>query len=223
MEKRDCLEAYFDKLLIKADELGNLCVHIADDRTVLSKLIWTAVKVYGQRDACEPKTKEYAERKFHSCKLITEMISLLTPEEFERVFPITKEYDGEKYGFKDYFSAKEALNKFKKGEPIFKSGDVDTLLWEYHNMDTQLFAATVMTCVDNVRKADGLPSVFEEFAENEGLNTYRKYTDVTTGKEFLIDKNRKTIPLSKPKAHNFKVIQGGKKGKNRKTKKRMIK
>ena len=60
-------------------------------------------------------------------------------------------------------------------------------------------------------------------AENEGLNTYRKYTDVTTGKEFLIDKNRKTIPLSKPKAHNFKVIQGGKKGKNRKTKKRMIK
>lgn len=78
MEKRDCLEAYFDKLLVKADELGNLGVHIADDRTVLSKLIWTAVKVYGQRDACEPKTKEYAERKFHSCKLITYLLKCFT-------------------------------------------------------------------------------------------------------------------------------------------------
>lgn len=67
-----------------------------------------------------------------------------------------------------------------------------------------------MNRIDIARKFEGLPSISEEFAQSEGINLYHKYIDENTGKEFLVDKNGKTIPLSKSRPKNFKVIQGGK-------------
>ena len=210
MDKNDCFKAYFDKLTDKSIEFENSGRHIVDDRTFLCKFIWAAVKFLGLPNDSKPKTEEEAEKKYNFYDLITKSISLLTPEEFERTFPIEKEYDGKKYGLKDYFSTKEALNKFEKGEPIFKSGDINDLLWDYRNYDIGEFVLTGIDYIDDIRQLQGLPSTFEEFAQNEGLEIYHTYTDETTGKEFMIDGNGKTIPLSKPRPHNLRVIQGGK-------------
>ena len=211
MNKKNYFEAYLNKLMNIFDKIKSSGKRILDDREFFCKYAWANVKVMGYFKVSECKTKEEIVSNFKMFFSMKEILSYLTPEEFERTFPIKKEYDGDKYELKDYFYAKEALKKFEAGKPIIESGDINELLWDYLNMDINLFVVAEMSCIDDLRRLDGLPSVFEEFAQNEGLNIYHKHTDKNTGKEFLIDKKGKTIPLTKPRPHNLKVIQGGKK------------
>ena len=44
-------------------------------------------------------------------KWVTIYLTILTPKQIEQVFPIPKTYDGEKYGWRDYFSDREATNE----------------------------------------------------------------------------------------------------------------
>lgn len=210
MDKKNYFEAYLNKLMDKFDEIKILGGQILDDREFFCKYIWVNVKVMSCFKASEYKTKEEAEINLKLFWGIAKLLSLLTPEEFERTFPIIKEYGGEKYGVKNYFFTKSRLKEYKAGEPIIESGDIDELLFDYQNNDIRFFMLAEMECFDVLRRLEGLPSMMEEFARLEGLDTYHKYTDKNTGKEFLIDKKGKTIPLSKQRPHNLKVIQGGK-------------
>ena len=192
------------------DEIKISGRQIVDDREFFCKYVWVIVKATNYLKVSEYKTKEKFTAILELHSSIRKTLSHLTPEEFERTFPIIKEYDGEKNGFKDYFYAKEALKKFAVGKPLFKSGDINKLLWDYLNTDINLFIAAEMECINALRRLEGLHPMLEEFAQIEAINIYRRYTYKDTGKEFLIYKKGKTIPLSKPRPHNLNVIQGGK-------------
>jgi len=210
MDKKDYYSAYFNKLSGRLEQIENPGTYALRNRELLCKYVWVCVKVLGRFKANECKTREEIEinlKFFFSLKYI---LSFLTPEELERTFPIEKKYDGEKYQIKDYFFTKNRLKEFEADKPIDESGNIDELLFDYQNMDINLFVAAEMSCIDTVRRLEGLPSMAEEFFSDMGLNTYHKYTDENTGKEFMIDKNGKTVPLEKPRPHNLKVIQGGK-------------
>ena len=210
MDKRNYFEAYLSKLMDRLGEFEVSGKRVLDDRDFFCKYVWVNVKAMNCINAGEYKTKEETEVNLNLFFKIKDVLSLLTPEEFERMFPIEKEYDGGKYGIKDYFFTKKILRKYEKEKPIIESGNVDELLFDYQNNDIRLFILTGITCVNVLRRLEGLPSIMEEFAEIEGLDTYHKYIDPKTGKAFLIDKNGKTIPLTKPRRHCLKVINGGK-------------
>ncbi|ADZ82601.1 hypothetical protein [Cellulosilyticum lentocellum] len=82
-------------------------------------------------------TKEQLET---GCKLSDEVQELLkqaTPRQIMQLFPIHKEYDGEKWSQKDYFSTM----KYLKGLELDKSiGDnLEEFLWHYYHWDIMQF------------------------------------------------------------------------------------
>ena len=87
------------------------------DKDTLIKLVFLAVKLYPVMEH-KGLTMEEAEVRINAMSVIMSYMATLTPTEFVRVFPIPKEYDGEKYSVKDYFSTIERLKKYPSDEEI---------------------------------------------------------------------------------------------------------
>lgn len=95
------------------------------------------------------------------------MVSCLTPRELMQMFPVTKDYDGEKYQSKDYFSTMEMVNKHGIDKPI---GDTFNFLWDYMNPVTNCFLVNCMTALEQVHVENGGTAFFEEL----GLETFHE-------------------------------------------------
>lgn len=110
-------------------------------RSDLIKYIYLAVKTYGKENRTEVNhVKAYKscleiENRYQELKKVMETIGRLTPMELLRMYPITKEYDGEKWGTKDYFYTMDKLKKLPANKPIGDAQDVACLLWDYQNWD----------------------------------------------------------------------------------------
>lgn len=111
------------------------------ERSDLIKYIYLAVKTYGKENRTEfNHTKAYKscleiENRYQELKKVMETIGRLTPMELLRMYPVTKEYDGEKWGTKDYFYTMDKLKKLPANKPIGDAQDVACLLWDYQNWD----------------------------------------------------------------------------------------
>lgn len=73
----------------------------------LFNLLWTAYNVYLEIRRGTEITKELIYDNSLS-KWATIHLTMLTPQEVEQLFPIPKEYDGNRYGWRDYYSDIEA-------------------------------------------------------------------------------------------------------------------
>lgn len=121
-------------------------------------------------------------RRFTFIEHIKAMIGLLTPAELIRIFPPIKDFHGHKYGCKDYFYTMNALRKHGLNKPI---GDqIDHILWDYVNMHINRFVVAEMGMLSDIRRLEGQPGILEEFAAENGLTVYRKYTD-SEDREFM--------------------------------------
>lgn len=97
------------------------------DKNVLKRLVYYGILSYENNSretvdglmSCSQIEKEYSDM-----SNIIQAAAELTPQEFLTVFSITKEYDGNRYGTKDYFYTAEALKTFdmdrKIGERIIE-------------------------------------------------------------------------------------------------------
>ena len=100
-----------------------------------------AVKVYGKENHAEfNHAKAYKscleiENRYQELKQVMETIGRLTPMELLRLYPVTKEYDGEKWGTKDYFYTMDKFKKRPADKPIGDAQDVACFLWDYQNRD----------------------------------------------------------------------------------------
>jgi len=107
----------------------------------LARYIFLAVKAYGKENPAEVNhTKAYKscleiENRYQELKQVMETIGRLTPMKLLRMYPVTKEYDGEKWGTKDYFYTMDKLKKLPADKPIGDAQDVAVLLWDYQNWD----------------------------------------------------------------------------------------
>lgn len=107
----------------------------------LARYIFLAVKAYGKENHAEfNHTKAHKscleiENRYQELKQVMETIGRLTPMELLRMFPVTKEYDGKKWGTKDYFYTLEQLRRLPADKPIGDAQDVAVLLWDYQNRD----------------------------------------------------------------------------------------
>lgn len=135
---------------------------------------------------------------YDGMQFIKAVISTLTPVELDNIFPIDKTYNGERYQSKDYFYTIRAIKAVGENEEI---GDkLNDLLWDYQNLQLTLFTVNLMSVVSDIRRSQGEKGIFEKFAEENGLSTYRVFKD-EKGKEFIQDsvtgevfKARKPIP-----------------------------
>lgn len=108
----------------------------------LKRYVYLAVKAYGkERDAgarhSRVKPCRETEHRYRELKRLMEAVGRLTPQDLLHMYPVTKEYDGERWGSKDYFSTVEKLGSMPPDKPIGDGQDVACLLWDYQNWDLE--------------------------------------------------------------------------------------
>lgn len=139
--------------------------------------------------------------------LALEFLGTLTPIGFERIFPIIKEYDGERWGMKDYFSCKRNLNLLPQDEAITKSREMFDFLWDYYNNTIRFLLVNYMQVMDDLQMSQGKASIMEEFLSENDIPVYRKFIG-TNGKEYLQNSRAGEIqPIQKSLPSYLRVVK----------------
>lgn len=132
------------------------------------KMIFWGIKAMSDKE--KTRTLEEARGRFCAMDMVMGWIGALTPRQVMTLFPISKKYDGNRFGIKDYFFT---LNACEKHGLDRKIGDTFDFLWSYVNRDTTDFLVEMMSVTSSIRRFEGQPGLLEEFAANNGLKTYQ--------------------------------------------------
>jgi hypothetical protein len=152
--------------LLPLYEKQNFTKRDMDTIEVLKKAIILLVKFLNNKPYPTACTVDQAQADFNYFENVKKNMALLTPYEFINLFPITKNYDGEKYGIKDYFCANKDLKKYDSAQPL---GDkIEDFLWDYWNEDINEFMAQSMMAASRLMKAQSGQSLFETFLKPIG-------------------------------------------------------
>lgn len=110
-------------------------------------------------------------------------------------FPITKKFDGEKWGEKDYFYTMQVLTEVELDKPIGREG-IKELLWDYQNKDLRHVYMEYMNLVSNIYRSQTGVSMVEKFCDDMGVGTY------TVNDETGIIRDKQTGQIMKLKKKN---------------------
>ena len=171
-------------------------------REIVKKII-----VYGVKSIItkiDDSSLNLSELNFIMADGITQLMGTLTPREFINLYPIMKEYDGDKHGLKDYFYTRDYMDTLDPNEPIGE--EIINLLWEYHNMEIKIFNVKLIGCMSDVRVLQGGKSIEQEFADSFGLKTSRMYKG-NSGIQFMIDEDGRPIRVNNIKPSHLKIIK----------------
>jgi hypothetical protein len=176
-----------------------------DDRESIKKLVVLTVYFVINYSLPDQYTLKQAREAFQFVECIRSYMAEFTPTEFTNLFPIKKEYDGEKYGMKDYFTARKYIDTLPQDEPI--GANIDRFLWEYWNDDLFEFGAQCFLIASRLRCAQTGESIGEALAAKMGLKTYSLHTD-TDGKQYLLDdETGKTARINSKRPSYLKVVK----------------
>lgn len=142
------------------------------DRDTLKKLVYFGCAFV--RTLKDVKTQEDVSKKMGLIMYIRGLIAKMTPVELMNVFPIIKEYNGDKYCSKDYFYTKAEMDKLKQNE-LIGIDKVDGVLWDYQNNDVRYFLMNQLSTASDIRRMNGQKDITEEFCEENGIETYTMY------------------------------------------------
>lgn len=110
-------------------------------------------------------TSDVTDKSFEFFEVISGCLSTLTTKEFMQIFPIEKNYDGEKYQMKDYFSTMEMIAGYDAEEAI-GFDNIQNFLWDYQNRDIRDFMVKGIGSMDRIRRQNGEMGIVEEFLSN---------------------------------------------------------
>lgn len=102
----------------------------------------------------------------------------LTPSLFNQIFPIKKDYNGQKWGIKDYFSTKNYIEEEIGWDNQIKNGL--EFLYEYDNDDVLKASLVTMDVINSISQRQTGESVFERFAKENGIQMYTVDSDGNT-------------------------------------------
>lgn len=167
------------------------------------KVIHAAVRWYGMRAKWETESQPEFILYTAMLKLIAQEFSA---EWVERDFPPCKNYKGARWGAKDYFSSKKAV---ENAAPF--AGDeeaVNSFLWDYDNDLLREFVIAGLFLLDELRAAKGETSLAEAWADEMGVQVAHS-TRVEGGKEILLDdKGRSLGVMKKPRPRHLRAVRG---------------
>lgn len=160
----------------------------------IMKFLFISVRSFSKGRAEETKgTYEETYGRLRFMMGLVDLMAQLTPEEFMRLFPIEKEYDGKRWGMKDYFSTMKEVRKYPLKKPI-GADKIENFLMEYYNFDIMEFDVCRICTVSRLRRMEGQKGVMEEFMEEQGIHPKTHYqdgdymVDSETGERFKIQK-----------------------------------
>lgn len=177
--------------------LAKLPLVKSEDVTLISQIVFYGVNYFSNwlvynkdADVCE------LQNAFTDICMLENVMSLLTYNEFINIFPIIKEYDGDRFESKDYFYVQDIL---KDKNLDFYIDDVDMFLQEYYNGLIIQYNVTKFMMVDAIRKAEGKLSIWESFLEEFDLEDKVDYYTHIDDSHFMSHQTGKIVKVVKPK------------------------
>ncbi|EOA3903589.1 hypothetical protein ACE41A_08805 [Bacillus cytotoxicus] len=148
---------------------------------------------------------DYLMNRFILIGYLKNLMKVLTPRDFITIFPIDKEYDGDRYEMKDYFFTMDEINKIGMDKPIGEK--ILEFLWDYQNFkDITRFNLAAMRILNNLQKMKGKKTLTEEFVERLGIDTYTKHKE-KSGKEYITnDRTGETQEVKKTRPRYLKPV-----------------
>lgn len=159
------------------------------------KILYILIKMIGKETGnMKSQDSDFVYSMFNLLSIVKGIVGEYTPREFMRLFPIQKDYDGEKYQVKDYFYCMEYINCIGMDEKI---GEKATeFLMEYWNRDINFYMVTwmgVVSAMDIIQT--GRDSMMDFFEEN-GLHFKTFHQE---GDEMVDSETGERFKISKPK------------------------
>lgn len=178
-----------------------------DDTTLIKRLVFYGVRIVNSKPKSKYVTREETIRDFKFAEIIKELIGKLTSSEFENIFPITKDYDGDRNQNKDYFYTKDFLRTLPADKAISDVIDVSKFLWEYSNWEITFFIINTFEYMDRLLMLEGKPTMMETLCHDNGINLYYMYTD-DKGKQYIVDpKTGQSSKVRKPKPRYLRLVR----------------
>lgn len=195
-KKADKVELYknaFVNAMLKSTETT-----IKEDRDRLKQIAYYAVKQVAEKERKAINlTWEQAQAEFSFICVTKDILQMLTIEEYVNLFPIPKEYDGEKYQTKDYYYAVKEFAKYNSNEPLGKN-NLEYVLWDSMNLDLFRFQAYTFSVMSALRQFQGKRGIMEEFMDEQGIESYT--LNKSGGKKYMqSNKTGKVTPVKSAK------------------------
>ena len=86
-------------------------------------------------------------------------------------FPITKDFNGDKWECKDYFYTMDVLSKMDWDKPVGRDNILD-LLWDYENDDLRNVNIEFFCVTSTLYRSQTGKGIAEQWCDNMGINTY---------------------------------------------------
>lgn len=138
---------------------------------------------------------------FHLIDSIFCICGCLTLRNFMTTFPVDKEYDGERWGEKDYFYTMDVLKKMDLDKPIGRN-ELSELLWDYMNADLRHAYIEFTDAMSEIYRAQTGKGIAETWCEENGIPTY------TADRETGIMRDSKTGEVIRmKKASHIRVVK----------------
>ena len=183
---------------------GRKLVTASTSRHRLKQAILYGVKYCAALHFERPKnqTQKETELQYDLMLLVKHMMSKLKVSEFINLFPIKKEYNGDKFGWKDYFFTVDKLKEYNQDKPIGEQ--VDDLLWDYTNDDICAFMVQTLCTASKLRKFQGEMGIAEQWAIENGIST----VTVNEKAEYVMDNtSHKTKPYRKQMPEYLSIVK----------------
>lgn len=132
----------------------------------LKKFVFLGVNYFGKRPDHTYRirpTEEDLEAKYLQINHVMQAVGMLTPTTLLQIFPVIKDYDGEKYGCKDYFYTMKAVGRLNPDEPIGSAQEAAQLLWDYENDSLRFFAIAWLNCIEDLHIYAGKSDEYDAF------------------------------------------------------------
>ncbi|MEZ2325760.1 hypothetical protein R1C46_18295 [Bacillus tropicus] len=168
------------------------------------KIIFTGVRFirYTESDSLD---YDCLSNKFLIIGYLQELIKKLTPREFMNIFPVTKDYDGNKHEMKDYFFTMNSAKEIGMDTPI--GGNILEFLYDYTNWDITCFTLSSINIMSRLRQIEGKKSLAEEFFDDAGMDTYTMHTNQQGKQKVTNNRTGKTQEVQKPRPRYLKPVQ----------------
>lgn len=116
------------------------------------------------------KTLEESQATFDLIDALFSVMGCIKLRNFVTIFPITKEYDGEKWQSKDYFFTMNVLSKMDWDKPIGRDKMYE-LLWDYQNDDLREVCVEFTCAMSAVYRSQTGKGIAEEWCDDLGIHT----------------------------------------------------
>lgn len=138
-------------------------------------------------------------------EFVSQILQYFTPYEFMQMFPVRKEYDGERYGIKDYYYTMDSVRIIGLHEKLGEN--VSEFLFDYCNDDIDEYMVTWMTIVNRMHQMNGGRDMLIEFMEEQGVHPRTLHEE---DGYFVDDETGEKYEIKKPtqKFQNFLSIEG---------------